>query len=141
MAVLGPGTDIGFIRAGADLSSSMYKFVTLDASGEAVVATGSPVLGVILNAPGSNAACQIRVAGCAKLIMAEACDPMDRISSNASGKGVVADPSYVDTGDPSPSELVLHGEQVAAIALSPSTGDGDIIEVLVVHMGALAEPE
>jgi len=138
MAVLGPGVDIGFLKAGEDLSALQYRFVTLNTITGLVKCSmddGQPALGIQLDKAALGKAVQIRVVGCAKLAMAETCDPMDLLMPNDVGRGIVADTAFVNSTDPSPSDLSVQGDYVNAIALAPSTGSGDIIEVLVVHGG------
>lgn len=76
--------------AGADLSSSQYKFVKLNSSGEAVAiaaATDLPI-GVLQNAPTSGQEAEVLVVGGSKLVLGGTVAAAGVVSPNATGAGV-----------------------------------------------------
>ena len=78
--------------AGADLSSSQYKFVKLNSSGQAVAvaaATDVPI-GVLQNNPASGAEASVVIVGGTKLVAsASATLPSLMVGTTSAGKGVV----------------------------------------------------
>jgi len=76
--------------AGADLSSSQYKFVKLDSNGNAVAvaaATDAPI-GVLQNTPTSGQEAEVVVSGGTKLLLGGTVAAGGRVSPNATGAGV-----------------------------------------------------
>jgi hypothetical protein len=107
-------------KASGDLSSKQYYFVKLDADGkvEACGANGVSI-GILQNAPDAeDKAARVRVLGTSKLVMNEAVDEGEAITSTGDGDGEV-----VDAAD----------EYFGAIALEAATAQDDIIEVLITH--------
>lgn len=106
--------------AGADLSNIQYHFITLDADGKAVACGENEVsLGILQNTPELGEAARVRVLGTSKLVMNEAVDEAEAITSTSTGAGEV-----VDAGD----------EFAGAIDLEAATDQNDIVEVLITHM-------
>ena len=112
--------------AGADLSSSQYYAVQIDADPREVKVAGTPaaegahVLGVLQNKPEEGQAASIATAGTSRLTMAADCNIGEKIMSS-SGKGTPVD------GDT---------KSVIGIALTANVeGDGGIIEVLITPGG------
>ena len=106
--------------AGADLSALQYHFIMLDADGKAVKCTANKVsIGILQNTPESEKAARVRVLGTSKLVMNEAVDEAEAITSTDTGAGEVVD---------------LADEYAGAIDLEAATAQNDIVEVLITHM-------
>ncbi len=78
------------LEAGADLSGAQYKFVKLNASGQAVAvaaATDLPI-GVLQNTPASGQAAEVLVAGGTKLVLGGTVAVGGVVSPKADGTGV-----------------------------------------------------
>jgi len=76
--------------AGGDLSSSQYKFVKLNSSGQAVAvaaATDAPI-GVLQNTPLAGQEAEVVVTGGTKLLLGGTVAAAGRVSPNATGAGV-----------------------------------------------------
>ena len=106
--------------AGADLSSSQYYAVQIDADPREVKVAGTPaaegthVLGVLQNKPTEGQAASVATGGTSRLVMAADCDIGEKIMSS-SGKGTPVDADQ---------------KSVIGIALTANAeGDGGIIEV------------
>lgn len=107
-------------KTGADLSAKQYCFVKLDADGNVVACGANEVsIGILQNKPESGKAARIRLLGTSKLVMSEACDEGEALTSTAAGLGEVVD---------------LADEYAGAIALEAADGADEIIEVLLTHM-------
>lgn len=119
--------------AGADLSSSQYRFVRstgVDSSYSGgnltailcVNATGgvTRVKGILQNDPTSGQAATVRIDGLSKLVTAEAVAVGDFVGSSTAGAGVVVGTT---------------GEWAAAVAESASTASGQIIAVRMLNPG------
>ncbi len=111
--------DITFKAAG-DLSLLQYYFVKLDADGKVEACGHNEVsIGILQNAPDAeDEAARVRLLGTSKLVMNEAVDEGEMITSTADGDGEV-----VDAAD----------EYAGAIALEAATAQNDIVEVLITH--------
>jgi len=106
--------------AGADLSAIQYHFVKLDADGKAVACGANEVsIGILQNTPESGEAARVRVLGTSKLVMNEAVDEGEAITSTDTGAGEVVD---------------LADEYAGAIDIEAATAQNDIVEVLITHM-------
>lgn len=112
--------------AGADLSSSQYYAVQIDADPREVKVAGTPaaegthVLGVLQNKPVEGDAASVATGGTSLLYMAADCSIGEKIMSS-SGKGTPVD------GDT---------KSVIGIALSANAnGDGGLIEILITPGG------
>lgn len=80
--------------AGADLSSSQYKFVKLNSSGQviAVAAATDRPIGVLQNNPTSGKTAEVLVSGGTKLVLGGSVTEGQIVSPNASGAGVTIAP-------------------------------------------------
>lgn len=78
--------------AGADLSSSQYKFVESNSSGTATVCNtaGEYALGVVQNDPTSGQAATIAVSGVSKVVLGGTVAINDQISTDNSGRAIAA---------------------------------------------------
>jgi hypothetical protein len=116
------GSDIGVLKAGADLSAKQYRFVKVDtAVDDQVVGTTAAtdeIVGVLQNDPTSGQAAAIRTVGISKLLLGGTVTRGDRLTSDATGRGILAAGSQV----------------VGAIALHSGVV-GDIIPALVLVDG------
>lgn len=76
--------------AGADLSSSQYKFVKLNSSGQviAVAAATDRPIGVLQNNPASGGVAEVLVSGGTKLVLGGTVTEGGIVSPNSSGAGV-----------------------------------------------------
>ena len=111
--------DITF-KAGENLSAKQYYFIKLDANGDVVACGLNEVsIGILQNKPESGKAARIRMLGTGKLVMNEACDEGEALTSTAAGRGEVVD---------------LADEYAGAIALEAAGAIDEIIEVLITHM-------
>lgn len=107
--------------AGADLSSSQYLFVKLNASGQAVIcngATDSPI-GVLQNDPASGEEASVLVVGGTKLVAGAAINPGIKIGTGANAK---ADAKVAGTDTT---------EYTVGVVLLASSADGDIITAVI----------
>ena len=107
------------LKAGADLSSSQYKAVKLDASGDVVIAgAGEQAIGLLQNAPISGDYAQVAWVGGGGLVEAGAAiNEGDFLKVDANGD-VIATTTATDF-------VIGRAKQAAA--------DGDITEVLVLN--------
>jgi len=111
-------------KAGEALTAKQFYFVKLDANGDVVACGENQVsIGILQNAPADNKAARVRLLGTSKLVMNEACDEGEAITSSTDGRGEVVD--AVD-------------EYAGAIALEAAAAAVDttyeVIEVLITHM-------
>lgn len=109
------------LRAGADLSSSQYRFVKLDASGDAVLCaaiTDKPV-GVLQNDPGLGEEAEILVTGITKL----------------SADGVIAIGAELGTSADGQADSIVSGTDTTVFkvgqALEAAAAAGVLIAALV----------
>jgi hypothetical protein len=109
------------LKAGEALTAKQYYFVKLDVNGDVVACGLNGVsIGILQNAPSVvGKAARVRVLGTSKLVMGEACDEGEALTSTATGVGEV-----VDAAD----------EYAGAIALEAAGSIDEIIEVLITHM-------
>lgn len=80
------------VVAGADLSSSQFKFVESNSSGTATVcnSAGEYALGVLQNDPTSGNAATIATSGISKVVLGGTVAINDQISTDASGRAIAA---------------------------------------------------
>ena len=111
--------DITFKAAG-DLSAKQYHFVKLDTDGKVEACGHNEVsVGILQNAPDAeDKAARVRLLGTSKLVMNEAVDEGEMITSTADGDGEV-----IDAAD----------EYAGAIDIEAATAQDDIVEVLIIH--------
>ena len=78
--------------AGADLSSSQFKFVESNSSGTVTVtnAAGEYALGVLQNNPASGQAATVAIGGISKVVLGGTVAINDQISTDASGRAIAA---------------------------------------------------
>lgn len=117
------GSDIGVLKATADLSAKQYHFAKGDVANNdqvVIAALGTDqILGVIQNTPALGEAVQLRVVGISKLKLGGTVTRFDRVTSDTAGKGVLAT-----------------GMQPAAAIAMESGVSGDIIPVLMVSVAS-----
>lgn len=119
MAVDFGGQDITAV-SGTDLTGKRFYAVTLETSGKLALANaaGEKCLGVIQNAPsGDGKIGRVRINGVSKVIVASAVEEGVELSATTAGKLTTASA----------------GQYIVAIALEPSSTDGDIIRAMVVN--------
>lgn len=120
MSYQGHGVDISR-KAGADLSAAQFKFVSVDANGEVVVAgAGDFAIGVLQNNPGAGELATVRVAGISKVKADAAIAAGARVTPSADGEAAT---STVAT------------DNTTGIALEAAGGAGEVIPVCVMHTG------
>lgn len=102
--------------AGEDLSSSKYKIVQLDASGNIEIGEGATdlIVGVLQNKPESGGAALYRFAGTTKVVASAAIAVGAWVTSTATGTAVTT---------------TTDGDIVIGRALEAAAAAGDIIEV------------
>jgi len=101
--------------AGADLSSSVNRFVKLNSSGEVVLCgADEKPLGTLFEAAALGAAASVAMGAILKVVASAAISKGDRVASAASGKA--------KTGTTNP----------AGIALTSAAADGEVISVAMV---------
>lgn len=128
--------DFGSIgrEAGEDLSSSRYRFVNLDADGNAVQAgAGELVIGSLYNSPASGENADIQILGVAKVEAGGTLNELDKVTPDANGKAVSATDANVDTTTSNSSQDVA-GDQVAGITMEAASS-GEIVPVLLMQAG------
>ncbi len=111
--------DVTF-KAGEALTAKQFYFVKLNADGDVVACGNNEVsIGILQNYPADEKAARVRLLGTSKLVMNEACDEGEALTSTSTGVGEV-----VDAAD----------EYAGAIALEASLAQDQVIEVLITHM-------
>lgn len=107
------------VDAGADLSSSFQRFITLNTSGKAVLpSAGAFAIGVTLDKAVSGAACPFQQLGIAQVIIGTGgLTPKDKVATDASGGAVTAATGNVILG-----VCVVGGSagDVASVLLTPN---------------------
>ena len=109
------------LPAGVDLSAGLFKFVSVNSSGQAILpaASGNPVYGVVSeNAPSSSTGVPVTVdvIGIARVVAGATVATGARVMANTSGAAITA----------------TTGLNVAGIARKGGSS-GEIIEVLLTH--------
>lgn len=116
------GVTDGTRRAGADLSSSQYKFVKLDANGKVVVCSGATdrPYGVLVNNPESNEVASVVIVGVTK-VQADAAlgTPGTLIGTSADGQADAKTPGSDTT------------EYVVGSTIGTSSAAGELVTVVV----------
>lgn len=126
------------VLAGADLSAKQFYLIKLNSSGEAVLAgAGEAAIGVLMNAPASGAVARVRVWGKCKAIASAAIAKGALVASDSAGKLKAAVLGKTDTSDSGASADALIGSHVLGITLQSSSADGDVIEIRIIHAGAV----
>lgn len=110
------------MKAGADLSTKQYHFVTVDANGKVVATSGlgNKSIGILQDKPNAaDQAARVRtISGTTSLLkMAATCNEGDTLTSDANGQGVVVSADL---------------QFASAIALEAAGAIGDLIEVMLV---------
>ena len=119
MAVDFGGQDIT-VTSSADLSEKQFYAVTLETSGKIALAdsAGEKCLGILQNKPSADGKIgRVRINGVSKVVVSTSVEEGAELSAMAAGKLTPA----------------LAGHYVLAMALEPSSADGDIIRALVVN--------
>jgi len=107
--------------ASTDLSDYQYRFLAVDANGEAelVDAAATHPVGVLQNEPDEDESGTVMVYGVSKVVAGDAVDAGDLVRSDTVGRAVSAGA----------------GEVVAGIALESADAAGEIIPVLLTPGG------
>ena len=119
MAVDFGGQDITAV-SGADLTGKRFYAVTLESSGKLALAdsAGEKCLGIVQNAPaGDGKIARVRINGVSKVVVAGAVEEGAELSATTAGKLTTASA----------------GHYIVAVALEPSSSDGDIIRAMLVN--------
>ncbi len=116
-----PGFKLPGKRAAADLSALQFRFVVDNASGFIAQSTtiGGVVVGVLQNKPGNNEAAEVMVTGVSKVVAGAAITEGTAVTSDAVGRAAVP----------------AAGNYRVGIALSSAAAAGEVIPVLLLHMG------
>ncbi len=115
-----PGGDVirlGSLLAGADLRGAQYRFVTVDANGNVVIAgVGSRPIGVLQNRPNAGEPCTIIACGESLLEISGGANPGLWLRPDATGRGTGAAGSDI----------------CGAILLEPASAAGELVRVYVI---------
>jgi hypothetical protein len=126
------------LEAGASLAASQYLFVTMDTSGDVVVANaaGEDCLGVLQNAPASGAIAIVRVFGESRVIGSAAINPGVLVATTADGESKTAVAATTNTADAGGASDALVASFVMGRALT--LGANDAQHSIFIHpMGAI----
>lgn len=107
--------------AGGDLSSSQYRFVKLNSSGQAVIcssATDVPI-GVVQNAPSSGQEAEVLIVGGTKIVAGAAIGEGALVGTSNAGKAVALTPGTDTT------------KYVVGAFITESGADGDIVTAVI----------
>lgn len=116
-----PGFEFTLIAA-ADLSASQYRFVAVNAAGQAALAgAGVMAAGVLQNNPALGHAAGIRALGISKVEAGAALAAGAPVTGDATSRAVTA----------------VAGDHIHGIALMPATDAGEIIPVLLKGSGTV----
>lgn len=109
--------------AGADLSAKQFYIVQPNSSGQAVLSAASDLtqIGVLQNKPASGYAGTVQVGGITKCIAGAAVAAGSRVTSDASGKAIVA----------------TTGKQVIGLAMTAAGAANEIFEVFLSPRGVV----
>jgi len=108
------------LLAAADLSSSRWRCVTVNSSGQAALANATALTaGILQNKPTSGQPATVCYAGVSKAVAGAAVTAGSRVRSDANGKVVAA---------------TVAGNAVIGIALESAGADNDVISVLLTPM-------
>lgn len=119
MAVDFGGQDIT-VTSGADLSDEQFYAVTLETSGKIALAdsAGEKCLGILQNKPSADGKIgRVRINGVSKVVVSTSVEEGAELSATTSGKLTTASA----------------GHYTLAVALEPSSADGDIIRAMLVN--------
>ncbi len=122
-----PGFKLPGKRAAADLSALQFRFVVDNATGFIAQSTtaGGVVAGVLQNKPGNNQAAEVMIFGVSKVVAGAAITEGTAVMSDATGRAV---PVVGSAAFPAVNYR-------AGIALSSAAAAGELIPVLLLHMG------
>lgn len=138
MALEQPLFNIGFMLAGADLSTKQYYFVKDDGNGLVVLCgAGEQALGVLQNAPASGEAADIAVLGVTKVVCSGALSAGAAIACDASGKAKAAVAGKTDTSDAGAAADALLGSNVLGRLLRDVGGSTEFGTFLIQPTGAV----
>lgn len=112
-----PGFKPGSLKAGADLRTSRYLGVKLDANGDLVLAgDGDLNFAILQNKPNTGEECEIDCDGFSKAVAGAAFDEGDKLATDAAGKFITA----------------ASGKHVAAVAVTAPGGADELPVVKIV---------
>lgn len=116
------------------LSTNQFYFVVDDGSGNVELNSvqGKACLGVLQNDPAAGEVATVRVYGVSKVVAGGAITFGQLVESNATGEAI----PVVDT-TASTTTGALTGGFCMGIALDSAAAAGDLVSVLINHMGAL----
>ncbi len=125
--------------AGSDLSAKQFYFVKLSSGNLALCDTaGEQAIGVLQDAPSaSGRSGSVAVLGRTKVIAGAAVSAGARVKTDTAGKAITATAATVNTSDTGASSDAVVGSNALGVALTAAGADGDIIEILLVPMGAI----
>ena len=128
--------------AGADLTAAQFHAVAVNAGGRVVLAgAGGPAVGILQNAPRGGEAARVCVLGITKAVAGGAVSAGSRVAANANGQVVPATTAYTNTSDTGAAQDPLVGSNVIGIALTSATAAGQVISIVLTHMGAVPRSE
>lgn len=133
------GVDITLIAA-ADLSAKQYRFVKVDANGQAALASaaGEVCVGVLQNKPTSGQAATVRIFGVSKVVANAAVSAGALIKTSSDGEADTASKLTTNTSDAGAGADAGIGSDVLGIALVAAANAGEIIPVLLQQRGGVA---
>jgi hypothetical protein len=132
------GVDISLLAA-ADLTSSQYLAIKVDANGKAALAgAGESCIGILQNNPNSGQPATVRVAGVSKMVASGALTAGALIASDGAGKAKAAVKGTTNTSDAGAANDPAIGSDVLGILLKSAGGANEIVPVLVEPRGLVA---
>lgn len=127
------------LPADADYSTKQYYGMDVEATtgnAKLVAAAGAKAIGVLMDVPDTaGKMCRVAVGGVVPCVAGDTVAAGDLITFNASGKGIPATASYVDTQAGSATDAVI-GSYVIGRALSGAAADAQF-NLLIQPLGAV----
>jgi hypothetical protein len=128
---------IGHHVAAADLSTKQFYVVKMTSTGWNVAGAGEGE-GILQDTPNAlGQAALVAVGGTSKAVAGAALAKGAYVASDASGKLKAAVLGRTDTSDAGAAADPLLGSNVLGKLLQASGADGDIVEVLILNLGAV----
>lgn len=128
------------LPADADYSAKQYYGMDVEAStgnAKLVAAAGAKAIGVLMDVPDTaGKMCRVAVGGVVPCVAGDTVTAGDLITFNASGKGIPATASYVDTSDGGGATDPVIGSYVIGRALSGAAASAQF-NLLIQPLGSV----